>query len=632
MIESINEPNDIKDIPENRLYGLANEIRHFLIRSISRTGGHLASNLGAVELTIALHRVYDLSKDIIIWDVGHQSYTHKILTGRRNEFDRLRKEGGISGFPRREESSCDHFDTGHSSTSLSAGVGYVKARELTGADYDVVAVIGDGALTGGMAYEALNNAALLETNFVMVLNDNEMSISRNIGGMADYLSDIRTSARYNNLKEGVSTALKNIPVMGEQMVDRIRRTKSSIKQLFIPGMWFENMGITYLGPIDGHDIRQMMKVFREARRMPGPVIVHVITEKGRGYAPALTSPDKYHGTSPFEVKSGKPLKQPVRTYTEIFSDTICSLARRNRKIAAVTAAMKEGTGLTAFSQKYPDRFFDVGIAEEHAVTFAAGLALGGLYPVVAIYSSFLQRSFDQLLMDICAQKIPALFAVDRAGFVGEDGKSHQGCFDLSYLGMMPGMIVMAPKNGKELRQMLKFAVSLRQPAAIRYPRGEACAGMEEYDQPLEIGKGEILLRGSRVALLAIGAMVETAMETANLLKQEGWTPTVVNMRFVKPLDEALICELAKEHALLVTMEENVRRGGFGEQVLDVVSRNALDTKVEIAAVEDAFVSHGTVAQQKKRMGLDALSLAERIRNLKRNERTTGCNDGQPQSG
>ncbi len=613
MLERIKEPNDIKDIPENRLYALANEIRRYLIRTISKTGGHLASNLGVVELTIALHRVYDLPKDKILWDVGHQSYTHKILTGRAAEFERLRKEGGISGFPRRQESECDSFDTGHSSNSLSAGVGYVRARELTGADYHVAAVIGDGALTGGMAYEAMNNASLLDTNFVMILNDNEMSISKNIGGMADYLSRIRTSAKYNDLKEGVTTALKNIPVVGEQMVDRIKRTKSSIKQLFIPGMLFENMGITYLGPIDGHNIGQMMKTFREARRVAGPVIVHVITEKGRGYAPARSNPDKFHGASPFDVKTGKPLKQSGKTWTDVFAEKLCALAGENRRIAAVTAAMKEGTGLRVFAQKYPERFFDVGIAEEHAVTFSAALALGGLVPVTAIYSSFLQRGFDQLMMDVCTQKIHAVFAVDRAGFVGEDGKSHQGCFDLSYLNMMPGMTVMAPKNAAELEEMLAFAIDhVDGPAAIRYPRGEAFSGLSEHHQKLEMGRAEILQEGKDAALLAVGAMVQTAMETAKILKEKGIEAAVVNMRFVKPLDRALIASMAKKHDLLVTMEENVKTGGFGQSVLDEVCRTGAPAEVMIAAVDDEFVSHGTVAEQRKRMGMDARSLAERI--------------------
>lgn len=615
MLELINEPNDIKDIKEDRLYGLASEIRRFMIRNVSKTGGHLASNLGVVELTIALHRVYDLPKDKIIWDVGHQSYTHKILTGRKEEFERLRKEGGISGFPRREESDCDSFDTGHSSNSISAGVGYVKAREITGQHYNVVSVIGDGALTGGMAYEALNNAAMLKSNFVIVLNDNEMSISKSIGGMADYLSEIRTSNHYNDLKDDVSSALKNIPVVGEKLVEKIKKTKNSLKQLFIPGMLFENMGITYLGPIDGHNIRQLIKNLRDAKRVPGPVIVHVITEKGKGYAPAFNNPAKFHGVSPFDVKTGKTLKKHEMTYADAFSEAMCDLAGENKKLVAVTASMKDGTGLMDFEKKYPDRIFDVGIAEGHAVTFAASLALGGVVPVAAIYSSFLQRGFDQLLTDVCMQNVHAIFAVDRAGFVGEDGKSHQGLFDLSYLSMLPNMTVMAPKNADELKRMLKFAIELDGPVAIRYPRGKAFTGLEDIKEPVVLGKGEILQKGTRVAVLAIGASVETALETAEKLKASGIEPTVVNMRFVKPLDEELICELSHDHSLFATIEENVKNGGFGEKVLDAVNKNRLETDVYIAAVDDMFMSHGTVAQQRKRAGIDAETVAGKILEL-----------------
>ena len=615
MLELINEPNDIKDIKEDRLYGLASEIRRFMIRNVSKTGGHLASNLGVVELTIALHRVYDLPKDKIIWDVGHQSYTHKILTGRKEEFERLRKEGGISGFPRREESDCDSFDTGHSSNSISAGVGYVKAREITGQHYNVVSVIGDGALTGGMAYEALNNAAMLKSNFVIVLNDNEMSISKSIGGMADYLSEIRTSNHYNDLKDDVSSVLKNIPVVGEKLVEKIKKTKNSLKQLFIPGMLFENMGITYLGPIDGHNIRQLIKNLRDAKRVPGPVIVHVITEKGKGYAPAFNNPAKFHGVSPFDVKTGKTLKKHEMTYADAFSEAMCDLAGENKKLVAVTASMKDGTGLMDFEKKYPDRIFDVGIAEGHAVTFAASLALGGVVPVAAIYSSFLQRGFDQLLTDVCMQNVHAIFAVDRAGFVGEDGKSHQGLFDLSYLSMLPNMTVMAPKNADELKRMLKFAIELDGPVAIRYPRGKAFTGLKDIKDPVALGKGEILQKGTRVAILAIGASVETALETAEKLKASGIEPTVVNMRFVKPLDEELICELSHDHSLFVTIEENVKNGGFGEKVLDAVNKNRLETDVYIAAVDDMFMSHGTVAQQRKRAGIDAETVAGKILEL-----------------
>lgn len=615
MLELINEPNDIKDIKEDRLYRLAAEIRRFMIESVSKTGGHLASNLGVVELTIALHRVYDLPKDKIIWDVGHQSYTHKILTGRKDEFACLRKEGGISGFPRRDESPCDSFDTGHSSNSISAGVGYVRARELSEDDYNVVSVIGDGALTGGMAYEALNNAAMLKSNFVIVLNDNEMSISKSIGGMADYLSEIRTSNHYNELKDDVSSALKNIPVIGDKLVEKIKKTKNSLKQLFIPGMLFENMGITYLGPIDGHNIRQLIKNLRDAKRVPGPVIVHVITEKGKGYKPAFNNPAKFHGISPFDIKTGDTLKKHEITYADVFSQKLCELASENKKIVAVTASMKDGTGLGKFDMKFPDRTFDVGIAEGHAVTFAASLALGGMIPVAAIYSAFLQRGFDQLLTDICMQNVHAIFAVDRAGMVGEDGKSHQGLFDLSYLSMLPNMTVMAPKNANELGRMLEFAINADGPVAIRYPRGNAFTGLSEFDQKIELGKAEIIQKGTDVAILAIGAAIETALETANGLEGLGINATVVNMRFVKPIDEQLLIKLSDKHKLFVTIEENVKNGGFGEKVLEAVSRNNLDTRVYIAAVDDVFVSHGTAAQQRKNTGIDADSVIAGISEL-----------------
>ena len=615
MLELINEPNDIKDIKEERLYRLASEIRRFMIESVSKTGGHLASNLGVVELTIALHRVYDLPKDKIIWDVGHQSYTHKILTGRKNEFADLRKEGGISGFPRRDESPCDSFDTGHSSNSISAGVGYVKARELLEDDYSVVSVIGDGALTGGMAYEALNNAAMLKSNFVIVLNDNEMSISKSIGGMADYLSEIRTSNHYNELKDDVSSALKNIPGIGDKLVERIKKTKNSLKQLFIPGMLFENMGITYLGPIDGHNIRQLIKNLRDAKRVPGPVIVHVITEKGRGYRPAFNNPAKFHGISPFDIKTGETVQKHETTYADVFSEKLCELALKNKKIVAVTASMKDGTGLGKFDMKFPDRTFDVGIAEGHAVTFTASLALGGIIPVTAIYSAFLQRGFDQLLTDVCMQNVHAVFAVDRAGMVGEDGKSHQGLFDLSYLSMLPNMTVMAPKNADELGYMLEFAINADGPIAIRYPRGRAFMGLSEFNQKIELGKAEVIQKGKEVAILAIGTTVETALETAKKLEIRGIHATIVNMRFVKPIDEQLLIELSDEHKLFITIEENVKNGGFGEKVLEAVSENNLDIRVYIAAVDDIFVSHGTAVQQRKNTGIDAESVAAKILEL-----------------
>ena len=485
ILEKINEVNDIKKLDSGELPLLAEEIRDFLIQKISLSGGHLASNLGVVELTMALHLAFDLPEDKLIWDVGHQSYTHKLLTGRREGFDTLRKYGGMSGFPKRKESSCDAFDTGHSSTSISAGLGYARARDIRGEDYHVVSVIGDGSLTGGMAYEALNNAARIKSNFIIVLNDNNMSISENVGGMSTYLGDLRTNEAYTGFKSGVTNTLNRIPVYGERIVKRLHKTKSGIKQLFIPGMLFEEMGITYLGPVDGHNIQQMIRVFQEAKKLDEAVLVHVITKKGRGYAPAERHPARFHGAEPFDIETGLPThKRTKANYTDIFSTVMRKLGDRNPNVVAITAAMPDGTGLARFRNMFPDRFFDVGIAEEHAVTFAAGLAAGGLIPVVAVYSSFLQRAYDQVLHDVCIQNLHVVFAIDRAGLVGSDGETHQGIFDLSYLSTIPNMCVMAPKNKWELSDMMKFAVDYTGPIALRYPRGEAYDGMQEFRAPV----------------------------------------------------------------------------------------------------------------------------------------------------
>ena len=613
MLELINKPNDIKKIPQDKLQALSDEIRQYLIRSVSRTGGHLASNLGVVELTAALHYVYDLPKDKIIWDVGHQAYTHKILTGRKDEFDRLRKENGISGFPRREESDCDCFDAGHSSNSISAGLGYVKARDLQKQDYQVVAVIGDGALTGGMAYEALNNMSQLKSNYVVVLNDNNMSISKNVGGMHKYLGRIRTSPAYTGLKDSVSGTLENIPGIGENLVSGIRRTKSSIKQLVIPGMLFEDMGITYLGPVNGHDIPRMIRVLQEAKRMQGPVLVHVLTEKGRGYQPAIRHPERFHGTNPFAVETGIPLETGDPTWTDIFSTVILKLGEREPRIAAVTAAMMEGTGLKRFALKFPERFFDVGIAEAHAVTFSAGLALGGLIPVLAIYSSFLQRGFDQVMEDICMQNLHVILAIDRAGLVGADGKTHQGCFDISYLTMMPNMMVMAPKNKWELSDMMKFAAEYNGPAAVRYPRGAACTGLSEHRDPIVLGKAEVIRRGTGIAVLALGSMVSEGEKVVNALAGEGLDPTLVNMRFAKPFDRELLRELSKDHDLFVTMEENVRSGGLGEQILAFLNEEGIRVDTQIAAIPDIYMRHAGTDAQMRIAGIDAESVTGGIR-------------------
>ena len=613
MLEKIQKPNDIKKISADQLPALAEEIREFIIESLSKTGGHLASNLGVVELTIAMHRVFDLPKDKLIWDVGHQSYTHKILTGRKDGFETLRREGGISGFPKRSESDCDVFDTGHSSTSISAGVGYVRARELKKENYSVISIIGDGALTGGMAYEALNNAASLKSNFIIVLNDNEMSITENVGGMSSYLSGLRTASAYTDFKMDVTKALNRIPGIGPGMVDAMRKTKSSIKQIIIPGMLFEDMGLTYLGPVDGHNIPQLIKTFQEAKRFEGPILVHVLTQKGRGYEPAMRHPARFHGAGPFDVKTGLPVGKSNPTYTDVFSTVMRKMGDRRKDVAAVTAAMMTGVGLKRFSNMFPDRCFDVGIAEEHAVTFAAALSLGGITPVVAIYSSFLQRAYDQIMHDVCMQNLHVVFAIDRAGLVGYDGETHHGIFDLSYLGSMPNMTILAPKNLWELSDMIKFAVDYDGPIAVRYPRGEAYTGLKEFRAPICLGKSEVIHEGSRVALLAVGSMVKMAEEVQKQLKERmDMDAALVNARFVKPIDEELLRSFADTYELVVTLEENVKDGGFGERVLAFAEEEDLPFGVEIIALPDRFIPHGSVSYQMKQVGFTPEDICGRI--------------------
>lgn len=613
LLERINEVNDIKTIEKEKLPELAQEIRDFLIQKISQTGGHLASNLGVVELTMALHLSFSLPEDKIIWDVGHQSYTHKILTGRKAGFDDLRKFGGMSGFPKRRESECDAFDTGHSSTSVSAGLGYVCARDVLGEDYFVVSVIGDGALTGGMAYEALNNASQLKTNFIIVLNDNDMSISENVGGISTYLSNIRTAESYMGLKTGVENTLNRIPVYGDKLVRGIRNAKQGIKQFLVPGMFFEEMGITYLGPVDGHNIQKMMRVFRDAKRVKGPVLVHVLTKKGKGFGPAERMPARFHGAEPFEIETGLPsVRKKKAAYTDVFSTVMCKMGAREPRLAAVTAAMPDGTGLKRFRNMYRERFFDVGIAEGHAVTFAAGLAAGGLKPVVAVYSSFLQRAYDQIIHDVCIQNLPVVFAIDRAGLVGSDGETHQGIFDLSYLTMMPNMCVMAPKNKWELADMLKFAIQYEGPIALRYPRGEAYDGLKEFRPPIEYGKAEILYDENGLALVAIGSMVKTALAVRERMKTLGYHCTVVNARFAKPVDEELLTYLAQDHHLIVTMEENVKSGGFGEKVLEYYNETGADLSVLQIALPDDYIEHGNVRVLQEEACIDEASVFKQI--------------------
>ena len=613
VLEKIQKANDIKKLKPEELEVLAQEIRDFLIEKISVTGGHLASNLGVVELTMAMHLIFDLPEDKIIWDVGHQAYTHKLLTGRKAGFDDLRKYGGMSGFPKRKESDCDAFDTGHSSTSISAGLGYVEAREILGQDHKVISVIGDGAMTGGMAYEALNNAAGLKSNFIIVLNDNNMSISENVGGMSKYLDGLRTASAYTGLKKGVEAALGKLPYIGARVTGHIRKAKSGIKQLFVPGMFFEDMGITYLGPVDGHDLKALCRAFKEAEKLQNAVLVHVMTTKGKGYLPAEKYPSQFHGTGPFDIETGQAKEKAGEdSYTDVFSKVIYREAKKEPKLVAITAAMAGGTGLVPFSKTYRDRFFDVGIAEEHAVTFAAGLAAAGLKPVVAIYSSFLQRAYDQLIHDVCLQNLPVVFAIDRAGLVGSDGETHQGVFDLSFLSTIPNMTVMAPKNKWELADMLRFAIQYPGPVAVRYPRGTAYTGLEEFRAPVEYGKSEVIQAGEGIVLLSVGHMMETALQVSDSLRESGIQSTLVNSRFVKPVDEKLLEELSKSHTLYVTIEENVLAGGYGAQVLAYVEKKRLPVQVESFGIPDEYVEHGNIEVLRKEVMLDADTITERI--------------------
>ena len=613
VLDRIKKVNDIKQLNEEELEELQEEIRDFLVENIAKTGGHLASNLGVIELTMALHLSFDLTRDRIIWDVGHQSYTHKILTGRKLGFVTLRQYGGMSGFPKTQEDPADAFNTGHSSTSISAGLGMAQARELTGDNYYVVSVIGDGALTGGMAYEAMNNASRMKTNFIIVLNDNQMSISENVGGMNQYLNSFRTSDAYLDLKDGVTNSLNRIPVVGERMVKRIRNAKSGIKQLFVPGMFFENMGITYLGPVDGTNIKEIRKVLAEAKRVRGPVLVHVRTVKGEGYLPAERHPARFHGTGPFDIDTGVPLyHQEKAHYTDVFSTVMRKRGEREPKVVAITAAMADGTGLKRFKNLFPERFFDVGIAEEHAVTFAAGMAKAGLKPVFAVYSSFLQRAYDQVLHDVCAQNLPVVFAVDRAGLVGKDGATHQGIFDLSYLSSIPNLTVMAPKNKWELSDMMKFAYDFKGPIAIRYPRGEAYDGLADKRADVEMGKSEMLFEEEKIALFAVGSMVKTAVEVREALKEKGISCTVVNARFVKPIDENMVRYLAKNHDLIVPMEENVASGGLSEKVITLVEQEKLPIEVLPITIPDEYVEHGNVDILKQEIGISTSAVLEKI--------------------
>lgn len=611
-LDRINEANDIKKIEPEAYDALASEIRSFIIESVSEHGGHLASNLGVVELTMALHLCMDFPNDKLIWDVGHQAYTHKLLTGRKEDFSGLRTFGGMSGFPKHKESPCDAFDTGHSSTSISAALGYARARDLKGEDRTVVAVIGDGSLTGGMAYEALNNVSHLKSNMIIVLNDNKMSISENVGGLSKHLTALRTRESYMDFKMDVEKKLKQIPHVGDSVARSVKKSKDSIRQLFVKGGFFEDFGIKYIGPIDGHDIKEMVRVLNALKRLNEPVVMHVVTQKGRGYVPAEKNPSAFHGVGSFDIATGESLANKSLTYTSVFSKTICRLGKAHPDVVTICAAMPDGTGLTAFKKHFPGRFFDVGIAEQHAVTFAAGLAAGGMHPFVAVYSSFLQRAYDQIIHDVCVQNLPVVFCVDRAGLVGADGETHQGIFDLSYLSMIPNMTVCAPKNKYELYDMLYFAYQYHGPIAIRYPRGSAYEGFKNMRPPIEYGKSELMFEGEKIALVAVGSMVQTAVQVREKLLDKGINATVVNARFVCPLDTECLDRLSRDHQWIVTMEENVLKGGFGEACGDYLLAKHEDVRLIHVGVPDVYVEHGGVDQLKKTLHMDADSIVERI--------------------
>lgn len=613
ILDNIKNANDIKKIDPKDYEELAREIRRFLVEKVSHTGGHLASNLGAVELTMALHLCLDLPKDKIIWDVGHQSYVHKMLTGRKDQFDSLRQYGGLSGFPKRRESEYDAFNTGHSSTSIAAALGLAAADEQQGGDSTIIAVIGDGALTGGLAVEALNNAAKLKRNLIIILNDNEMSISENVGGMSSYLSRMRAGESYIEFKSGVHRTLDKIPAVGPKISRQLHRTKNSIKQFFVPGMLFENIGIKYLGPVDGHNISDLVKLINEAKNFDQAVMIHVKTVKGKGYGPAMKNPELFHGIGSFNMRTGVPdHKSDGTEYSDIFGKAMIHLAEKNDKVVAITAAMAAGTGLNDFRKQFPERFYDVGIAEEFATTFAAGLAVGGMKPFVAIYSSFLQRAYDQIAHDVCIQNLPVTFCIDRAGLVGNDGETHQGIFDISYLSTIPNMNIFAPKNGKELEKALCFASKFHAPLAIRYPKGKAYAGLEEYDEPIVLGKSEMIYKERDIAILAVGSMMENAVKVRELLKEQGKSVSLVNARFIKPIDEELLTQLCENHKTLITMEENVITGSYGMAVLRYINNQKKDVRVINIALPNSNVEQGSRNEQFKECGIDVPSIMKRL--------------------
>jgi len=615
LLEDAGFPEALKAMDVKQLELLSYEIREYLLDTISKTGGHLASNLGVVELTLALHKVFDSPKDKIIFDVGHQSYVHKMLTGRKEDLKTIRMMDGLSGFPKRSESEHDMFDSGHSSTSISAAAGYAAARDLKGEDHAVIAVIGDGALTGGVAYEALNCAGHSESPMIVILNDNEMSIGKNVGGMSDHLKNLRTSTKYLDFKKKMKTTLKNIPKIGEELYTSVEHLRDSLKYAIVDGAIFEEMGFKYFGPIDGHNLHDLIEILTLVKTMDQPVLVHVVTKKGKGYRNAEQNPGKFHGISPFDITTGKVLKEATYpSYSKIFGTKMLDLADKDPRVVSISAAMVEATGLEAMSKKYPKRTFDVGIAEQHAVSFAAGLALDGMKPVVAIYSTFLQRAFDEILIDVCMQNLPVIFAIDRAGNVGNDGETHHGHFDLSYLSLMPNMTVLAPKDGQELEDMMEYALTLDGPCAIRFPRGEAepVEIEPDYSRSLAFKEPQILRSGNDVAILACGKMTLEALKAAQILEEQGIQAAVINARFVKPLNEEIYTLWLSDGIPVVTAEDNTEVGGYGSLVNDILTKNGMNNPFLKIAWPDEFVRHGSTAQLMKKYKIDAQGIAERV--------------------
>lgn len=608
MLEKINSIDDLKKLNIEEKKILAQEIREYIIKIVSKNGGHLASNLGVVELTISLHSIFNVPFDKIIWDVGHQTYTHKILTGRKEELKTLRTSGGIAGFPKLEESETDCFNTGHSSTSISIALGMAKARDIKQKNNSIICVIGDGALTGGMALEALNDAGSSDTKLTVILNDNEMSISKNVGGVNMLLSKLRTKKLYTKSNISAKKIIKRVPVVGAPFVKFVQKAKRSIKQFIIPKMYFEDIGFRYLGPVDGHDIEKLESLLKISKELDGPVLIHVLTKKGKGYIPAEENPDKFHSTSAFEIETGKTLKEKQTDYSKIFGNKLIQLAEKNNKIVAITASMKDGTGLTEFQKKFPNRFFDVGIAEQHAIGFSAGLASNGMIPVVPIYSSFYQRAYDQVIHDVCIQNLPVIMCVDRAGIVGADGETHQGILDLSFFNIIPNLTIMAPKNFKELEDMLEFATKLNKPVVIRYPRGGEGKNIFKENQKIEYGKSEILQEGNDISILAIGKMVDRAIDVCNKLKEDNINAEVINIRFLKPLDKESIIKSVKKTKNCITIEDNILLGGLASNVKELLIDNKIDVNIKTFGYPNKFIKHGSVEDIEKKYGLDTESI------------------------